>query len=403
MTATWNSEPPSTPPTRDDSPTPPFAAPDTPTSQWTYGAPTPPPPPPPSPPSSSPRRGGGWRVALALLAVVGLLGAGYGAATLVDDEQASTTASTADVATTPASLPTGPTPTVETDGDEPIAAVAEAVGPAVVLIQTQSGLGSGFIYDPSGLIMTNAHVVGGSSQVQVRLADGATYEGEVLGADTSTDVAVVQIDPDGDLPVARLSGSEPRVGQTAVAIGSPFGLEQTVTAGIVSALDRGVPNELGVTVNMIQTDAPINPGNSGGALVNRSGEVFAMNTAIFSQTGENSGVGFAIPIRTAKAVADKIVNGESLARPQLGVATSEDEETDTVGAHIGQVTSGSAADEAGIEVGDEIVAVDGDPVRNFTELAGRIGTYSPGDRVELQILRDGRTVTVEVALGTAGN
>jgi putative serine protease PepD len=399
MTATWNSEPPDAPPTRDAT-TPPFSPPPAPTSSWVYGAPTPPPPPPPAPPSS-PRRGGGWRVVFALVAMVGLVGAGFGAATLVDD-QPSTSTPTSSLATTPASLPAGPTPTVATgDEDEPIAAVAEAVSPAVVLIQTQGGLGSGFIYDGSGLIMTNAHVVEGSTAVQVRLADGTTYDGEVLGADTGTDVAVVQISPGQGLPVARLATGDARVGQTAVAIGSPFGLEQTVTAGIVSALDRGVPNDRGVVVPMIQTDAPINPGNSGGALANRSGEVFAMNTAIFSQTGENSGVGFAIPIRTAKAVADKIVNGESLARPQLGVATAEGEETETVGAYIGQVTPGSAADEAGIRAGDEIVAVDGEPVRTFTELAGRIGTYSPGDRVEVQLLRGGRTVTVDITLGAA--
>jgi putative serine protease PepD len=401
MTATWNSEPPAAPPTRGAT-TPPYPPPAPPTTAWVYGAPTPPPPPPPAPPAS-PRRGGGWRVALALLAAAGLVAAGAGAATLVDDEVGTPTPPSS-AATSPASLPSGPTPTVGTGGDdEPVAAVAEAVGPAVVLIQSQGGLGSGFVYDGSGLIMTNAHVVQGANAVQVRLADGTTYEGEVLGADASTDVAVVQISPEQELPVARLAEGGARVGQTAVAIGSPFGLEQTVTAGIVSALDRGVPNDRGITVNMIQTDAPINPGNSGGALVNRSGEVFAMNTAIFSQTGENSGVGFAIPIGTAKAVADKIVNGESLARPQLGVATAEGDETDVVGAYIGQVTPGSAAAEAGIEVGDEIVAVDGDPVRSFTELAGRIGTYGPGDRVEVQLLRDDRTLTVDVTLGTAGD
>jgi S1-C subfamily serine protease len=335
--------------------------------------------------------------------VVGLVGAGFAAGTVLDDESSASPPSSS-LATTQASLPAGPTPTVDTGAaDEPVAAVAEAVGPAVVLIQSEGGLGSGFVYDASGLIMTNAHVVDGAAAVQVRLADGTTYDGEVLGADTSTDVAVVQISTDQELPVARLATGDARVGQTAVAIGSPFGLEQTVTAGIVSALDRGVPNDRGVTVNMIQTDAPINPGNSGGALANRSGEVFAMNTAIFSQTGENSGVGFAIPIGTAKSVADKIVDGESLARPQLGVATAAGEETDTVGAFIGQVTPGSAADSAGIEEGDEIVAVDGTPVRSFTELAGRIGTYTPGDRVEVEVLRDGRTVALQVTLGTAGD
>ncbi len=395
MTSTWHGTLPETPPTSDADLWEP------PTSQTFRDAPTPPPPP-PTPSSPPPRRGGGWRAAAAVFGALALVGGGYMVRDLTDstDNVAPDTSALTESPTS--SLPSGTTPALTTTGNEPVADVAAAVSPAVVQIQVgsgeQQGLGSGTIYDPQGLILTNAHVVGSSSTVRVVLADGTSYQGRVLGSYEAYDIAVVDIDPDIDLPVARLATEDVRVGQTAVALGSPFGLDQTVTAGIISAKDRAVPGLEGSAVNMLQTDAPINPGNSGGALANLRGEVIGVPSQIFSQTGENNGIGFAIPIETAKRIADKIVNGEPLARAGLGVEIERAASTDP-GAVIAAVRSGGPAASAGLEGGDRITAINGDAVRNFAELQGTIGTYSPGDTISVTIVRGGRTQSVEVTLG----
>ena len=183
--------------------------------------------------------------------------------------------------TTVETVSTVPGP-VSDDEAEPAAAVAAALSPAVVQIETQAGLGSGFVYDESGLIMTAAHVVDGSTAVQVRLADGRLVDGEVLGADDATDVAVISIEGVDDLAVATLAtGVDLQVGQMAIAIGSPFGLDQSVTAGIVSALGRTTETP-GGAIPAIQTDAPINSGNSGGALADRQGRVIGINSSIIT-------------------------------------------------------------------------------------------------------------------------
>lgn len=290
-------------------------------------------------------------------------------------------------------------PPIEGDVDEPVAAVAEVLSPAVVQIETGSGLGSGVVFDEDGLVLTNAHVVGGSREVVVRFADGSSTEGAVLGADTSTDVAVVEIDADAVIGVAQLAlDTEVKVGQLAVAIGSPFGLEQTVTSGIISAVDRPYPNSE-VVVGMLQTDAPINSGNSGGALANRNGQVIGINTAIFSNSGDNSGIGFAIPIGVAHAQAQKIINGESLETGFLGISGEAPPSGDP-GVLVVDVEQGSAADEAGIEVGDVIISVDGDDVSNIGELAATISSYSPGDEVDLVVAREGESSEVNAVLGS---
>ena len=193
------------------------------------------------------------------------------------------------------------------EGLEPVAAIAEAVGPAVVQIETTSGVGSGVIYDASGLILTAAHVVDGASVVLVRLSDGTAVQGTVVGAHAETDVAVVSIAGSADLPIAELAiGVDPDVGSLAVALGSPFGLDQTVTAGVVSAV-RTVGG-----IGMVQTDAAINPGNSGGPLVDRLGRIIGINDQIFTLGGANEGVGFAISIDIAVLVADQLVAGEEV-------------------------------------------------------------------------------------------
>src|SRR5581483_686549 len=217
----------------------------------------------------------------------------------------------------------------------------------------------------------------------------------------ASDIAVVKIDPyDGMEPASLALGVKVEVGQTAVAIGSPFGLEETVTAGIVSAVDR--PQETpGGAIDMIQIDAPINPGNSGGPVADRQGRVFGIADSIITQTGDNAGVGFLIPIDLAKAVADKIVAGQPVEFAFLGVST--DTTSNSVvgdGAVVVEVTSNSPAERAGLQQGDKIVAVDSSPVRDPIELGARIRSHQPGDVVRLTFERDGKQQTVDVTLAS---
>jgi S1-C subfamily serine protease len=356
-----------------------------------------PPTPPPLPPAGSPeqrRPNRALRIVAGVVVVAGLFGIGFGVRSLIDDNKTPVVQGASQVSI----------PTVTIDpGAEPVAAVAQMVSPSVVQIETNEGLGSGVYYDTSGLIMTNAHVVGTEKSVTVRTADGTAVQGQVLGADTGTDIAVVRA-TGLNVPAATLAtASKPAVGQIAVAVGSPYGLDQTVTSGIVSAVNRPVDNDKGVVVNMIQTDASINPGNSGGALANRDGQIIGINTAIFSQTGENTGIGFAIPITTAKKAADQLVNGQSVAKAGLGLSGPSSTPNGDAGAYVQSVTSGGAADRAGIKDGDLIVSVDGTPIRSFDELRGLISAHSPGETVTITLVRDGQRTDVQVTLGTLSN
>jgi putative serine protease PepD len=280
--------------------------------------------------------------------------------------------------------------------------VAAAVSPVVVQIETRSGLGSGFVYDPDGYILTAAHVLEGAGDtVNVRLADGSVHKGEVIGSDDASDVAVVKIDPVENMRVANLAlNVKIEVGQRAVAIGSPFGLDQTVTAGIVSAVDRAQQTP-GGAIGMYQIDAPINPGNSGGPIADIQGRIFGISDSIITQTGENVGIGFGIPIDLAKAVADKLVAGEPVEFAFLGI--SSDSQTTAVvgdGAIIVGVTAGSPADQAGLQEGDRVTAIDSAPVRDSIELGARVRSHQPGDVVHITIVRDGDEQTIEVTLGS---
>jgi S1-C subfamily serine protease len=225
----------------------------------------------------------------------------------------------------------------------------------------------------------------------------------VLGGDPATDVAVVNVDPPEDLAVATLgTGVEVVVGQLAVAIGSPFGLDQSVTAGIVSAVGRSSETPGGV-IPAIQTDAPINTGNSGGALADRQGRIIGINDSIITGGGDstgNLGIGFAIPIDLAKAVADRIVAGESTEAGFLGVEGVE-ATGGRAGAAIAAVSPGSPADEAGIEENDVVVAVDGLRVSSMIDLAAKIRTAQPGDTVILTVERDGQEIEIPVELATS--
>lgn len=287
----------------------------------------------------------------------------------------------------------------ESSGAEPVADVAAAVQPSVVQIETPAGLGSGVVYNGEGGILTAAHVVNESSRVTVRMRDGTRVRGRVVGADDATDVAVVKV-ARADLKPATLAVNVPlRVGQLAVAIGSPFGLEQTVTAGVVSAVDRSIVTDNGAgAANMIQTDAPINPGNSGGALVDREGRVIGINDAIRSQSGVNAGVGFAIPIDTAVHVADALVRGRTPSIGFIGISGT-DPSAGTAGALVTEVQPGGPASAAGIRAGDLITAFDGQPVTGMVNLAAKVRMTRPGVTVTLDVKRDGRAVRVDVEIG----
>lgn len=265
-----------------------------------------------------------------------------------------------------------------------IAGVAAVVGPAVVQLEAASSLGSGVIYDSSGLILTAAHVVAGATEVDVRLADGRLFAGTVVGAHEATDVAVVSIDG-SNLPTAVLGyGTMARVGETAVALGSPFGFDQTVTAGIVSATGRNVRG-----VPMVQTDAAINPGNSGGPLVDAAGQVIGINDVIFTEGGGNDGIGFAIAIDVAIVVADQLVAGQDVQLASLGVTTLVNP-TGEGGAIVADIAPGSGASAAGLAIGDRIVSVDGQAVSDPSELFSAVISSRPGATIEIEFLRDGQ-------------
>ncbi|MCI0424459.1 MAG: trypsin-like peptidase domain-containing protein [Actinobacteria bacterium] len=282
-------------------------------------------------------------------------------------------------------------------GEEPIADAAEVILPSVVHIQTQTGVGSGVIYDAErGLIITAAHVVDGHDTVRVRLSDGEQMTGTVLGTADQVDIAVIEIDP-VDLPEAVFSLEKPRVGQLAIAVGSPWGLASTVTSGIISAVDQ-TNCSLETCVSMVQTDAAINPGNSGGALINRDGEVVGINVSIFTLSGANDGVGFAVPSDIAVEYAESIVTGVPIETPFLGVSV-EDANDGRAGALITEVLGDTAAETAGLEVDDVVISVDGVPVLTRGDLVAQVRAHSPGTTIEVVVIRDGDEMTFEVTLG----
>lgn len=268
------------------------------------------------------------------------------------------------------------------------------------------GIGSGVIVDAErGLILTNNHVVENAQKVTVRLADDREFKAKVVGSDPQSDIAVLQIDAKNltEIPVADSAGL--LVGDFVVAIGNPFGLQQTVTSGIVSALGRhGLGNRY---ENYIQTDASINPGNSGGALVNLDGELVGINTAILSRTGGNIGIGFAIPSNLAMGVMEQIVKHGEVRRGRLGVIgqnlTNELAAAlgldVTQGVLIAQVVEGSPADQAGIRERDVIIAVNDDRIEDFAELSNAIGLRSPGTKVRITLLRGDNKSVVTATLG----
>jgi len=269
----------------------------------------------------------------------------------------------------------------------------------------QKSLGSGFIIDEEGFILTNNHVVEKTDAIEVVLSDGSEYDAEIVGRDPKTDLALIKIEADDPLSALPLGDSDAlKVGDWVVAIGNPFGLESTVTAGIVSAKYRRIGAD--AYANFIQTDASINPGNSGGPLLNTQGEVVGINSAIFSRTGGSIGIGFAVPVNLARDLLPQLKKGE-VVRGWLGVMiqqiTPELQEKlglrDQRGALVADVTPGGPADKAGILRGDVIAAFDGRAVEEMKELPMMVGSTPVGKEVKVEVIRNGRERTFEVTLG----
>jgi len=272
--------------------------------------------------------------------------------------------------------------------------------------QRMVGQGSGFIFSKDGYILTNNHVVSGADKVMVKLQDGREYTATTIGTDPHSDIAVIKIDAK-DLPVVALGDSDRlEVGEWVLAIGNPFGLSHTLTAGIVSAKGR---SSLGLAdyENFIQTDAAINPGNSGGPLVNLDGEVIGINTAIFTRNGGYMGIGFAIPINMAKAIKNQLIKTGSVTRGYLGIIiqdlTPELKESfglgDLKGVLIAEVTKDSPAEKSGLKHGDVIVEFDDKPVKNVSAFRNRVSLIAAGSKEKIIILRDKQSMVLNVTIG----
>jgi serine protease Do len=270
------------------------------------------------------------------------------------------------------------------------------------------GAGSGFIVSPDGVILTNAHVVRDASEVTVKLQDRREYRAKVLGSDPKTDVAVLKIDAK-NLPVVPIGNTRNlQVGEWVLAIGSPFGLESTVTAGVVSAKGRSLPND---SVPFIQTDVAVNPGNSGGPLFNTRGEVVGINSQIYSQTGGYQGLSFAIPIDVAVRIKDQIVATGKVQHAKLGVSVQEVGQgmadafklETPEGALVASVERGGAADKAGIKSGDVIRRVNGQQIIGSGDLPAMLAIARPGERVSLEVWREGKNIQLSAVLANAND
>ena len=266
--------------------------------------------------------------------------------------------------------------------------------------RTERGQGSGVIYDPSGLLLTNAHVVEGTTRVMVGLPDGRRVEGKVVGSDSVTDLAVVRLSGPGPWPVAALGDSDAlQVGEWVIAVGNPFGLDQTVTLGIVSNLNRNAA-ALGITdkrLQLIQTDAAINPGNSGGPLLNADGEVIGINTLV--RSGPGAGLGFAIPVNQARSVAQQLVTSGKVSHAMVGVALEpvrNGSGAASAGAKVRSVMPGGPAARAGVRAGDVVVAAAGQPVADPAALIQVVSRHGVGRPLLLELERDGQRLEVSV-------
>lgn len=268
------------------------------------------------------------------------------------------------------------------------------------------GSGSGVIIRPDGYIVTNNHVIENASKIEVTLNSNQTYAATLVGSDPATDVALIKIDAQG-LPTVPMGDSDRlRLGEWVIAIGSPYDLRSTITAGIVSAKGRSMPNYSGEfkIESFIQTDAAVNPGNSGGALVNKSGELVGINTAIISQTGSYTGYSFAVPVNIVRRIVSDLIDFGSVKRAVLGITMQNIDEkkaselklSSVNGVYINEVATGSAADQAGVKKGDVLVRIDSTAVRDAASVQEKVNSYHPGDSAKLTVIRDGKEKVLDV-------
>jgi len=294
-----------------------------------------------------------------------------------------------------------------------ISGVAEEVKPSVVSIKVvmqqrdifgnlmqNEGVGSGVIYSSDGYIITNNHVTEGANSITVTLYDGTEYQGTLKGADKDTDISVVKIDAQNLKAAEFTTIEEVKVGEIAIAMGSPFGLHETVTQGVISAIGRDVAISYDSVpmVDLLQTDAAINPGNSGGPLVNSTGQVMGINTIIFSTSGSSSGIGFAIPSDTAVNIAEQIIKYGKPKAPFIGIEMGNTDEVNVKGVYIAKVIEGSPAEKAGLKAGDIITEFDGKAIETPYELIAQMQRHNVNDEVTLTIIRNGSTLNVTIVL-----
>jgi putative serine protease PepD len=328
----------------------------------------------------------------------GVVGAGVMAA--VEDDGTTATATV-----------TGREVADQSQGSSSLSALYKQVSPSVVEIQVesqadspfglpQSGTGTGWMYDATHVV-TNQHVIAGTNEVTVRFEDGREVQARVIGSDPSTDVAVLELNAGADAPAALERGSTEslEVGDPVVAIGSPFGLEGSLTTGVVSGLGRTIQAPDGFAIDdVVQTDAALNPGNSGGPLIDSDGRVVGMNAQIASESGSNAGIGYAIPIETVQSVVEQLLEDGEVRHAYLGVGLADAENNG--GARIVEVRQGGPAEDAGVREGDVVVGAGGEDVQNGDDLRSVVNARQPGDELELELRRDGDTRTVTVELGT---
>ena len=354
---------------------------------------------------SSDRRRSNFLAALLGALVVALPMAGLALGGAFDSDANTVTVAPAPDTSSSASAGETVAPAAPARSATDVSALYERVSPGVVSVEVRTpgggATGSGFVLDRDGYLLTNDHVVEDAENVRVRFPEGGPVAAKVVGTDESTDLALLKIDPSAHklTPLALGSSSALKVGQSAIAIGSPYRLQGTLTTGVVSALGRSItaPNNFPID-NVIQTDAAINPGNSGGPLLDASGRVVGVNAQIATNTGANDGVGFAIPIDTAKDVVPQLQSGKEIKRPYLGVSTS-DPVTGT-GALVERVITGGPADDGGLREGDRIVAIGGSKVAASDDVAGAVVAHKPGEKVVVKVRRDGSDRTLTVTLGT---
>jgi putative serine protease PepD len=288
--------------------------------------------------------------------------------------------------------------------------VYAAAKDSVAFITTQVGTGSGFVVSNDGYIVTNAHVVqGANGQIQAKIGDGKTLDAKLVGQDASTDLALLKVNASNLKPLALGDSSTVQVGDAAYAIGNPFGLDRTLTTGVISALQRQISSPNGFSIdNVLQTDAAINPGNSGGPLFNDQGQVIGVNSQIES-TGStagggqpgNVGIGFAIPSNTVKSVVSQLRAGGKVSHAYLGVQTQD--ASSGSGAKVGAVTAGGPAASGGIQAGDVITSLGGSAVNDSAALSGIVDTHKVGDQVQVEVTRQGAKKSLTVKLGQRPN